>query len=184
MARFPRIYGALTCSALISFSGTSGCAKVEDLTSLQQSVEKFEQKLVLEVDEKLVEIPLEKLDIFLTEDEEYPEIYELHGSGVVLAGTFPKDVRVDYGDHWEQMVGKPITISLTGGDPRELKTSTLTLPGQAAMKVSGGTFTVEKFSEGFDAKTPLNGRIEIKVESPDGEKTYCGTFTVKGTTWG
>jgi len=173
--------GLLCCAGLLL---SSGCAEVEDLTSLKQEVESFEQKLVLEVAGKPVEIPLEKLDIFLTEDEEYPEIFEMHGSGVVLVGTFPADVRVDYGDHWDRLVEKPIPISDEGGDPRDLKKSHVTLPGQAKLTVTGGTFTVEKFSDSYDAKTPLTGRIELKVETPAGEQTYKGTFTVKGTTWG
>jgi hypothetical protein len=179
--RIPSIGSLFALACLLGV----GCGKPENAPpSPEEAVENFVQKLVLDVEGKSVEIPLEKMDVFLVKRGSGPEIFEIHGTGVVLVGTFPKDVRVDYGEHWEELVGKAITISPRGGDPREPSESQLTLPGKAPLKVLGGTFTVEKRREGFDAKTPLSGRIEIKCQTPQGEKTYKGTFAVKGTTWG
>jgi hypothetical protein len=161
----------------------AGC-DVATSVSREETVKNFAQKLVLQIDGQSVELPLEKLDVYLTEDEEYPEIFELLGLGVVLVGEFPAGVRVDYGEHWNVLVGKAIPIAAKGGDPREEKTSSITLPGKPAANVVGGTFTVEKFEEGWDAKTPLTGRIELKLATPEGEKSVSGTFAVLGTTWG
>jgi hypothetical protein len=161
----------------------SGC-EVATNASREETVKNFAQKLVLQVDGQSVELPLEKLDVFLTEEEEYPEIFELLGPGVALVGEFPVGVRVDYGEHWDLLVGKAIPIAAKGGDPRAEKTSSITLPGKPAANVVGGTFTVEKFDAGWDAKTPLTGRIELQLATPDGEKTIRGTFAVLGTTWG
>src|SRR5262245_39569790 len=128
---------ALACLVLVA-----GCKKSRGRAkSAQAAVENFVQKLVLDVDGKPVELPLEKMDVFLTESDKYPEIFEIHGTGVVLVGTFPKGVKVDYGEDWKVLVGRAVSILPRGGDPREPEESKLTLPGQAPMKVLGGTFT-------------------------------------------
>jgi hypothetical protein len=60
----------------------------------------------------------------------------------------------------------------------------LTLPGGTAWKVTGGTLTVTDVGEADDGATAVPGTIEIKCQTPTGEKTLQGTFAVKGHTWG
>lgn len=147
--------------------------------------DKFEQQLVLSVEGKDVRLPLEKLDVYLVEDEkEHPEIFEMIGPDVTLVGAFPMNIHVDYDENWERMLNRPIKIAPKGGDPREEKESTLALPGQERAAVIDGTFTVTKIGEGADAKTPLSGTIKLKVKFPGGMKTLEGRFAVLGTTWG
>src|SRR5262245_56427359 len=147
---------ALTLAGLLVIPGCSKkSAKPAKLTP-----ENFVQKLVLDVDGKSVEIPLEKMDVFLVKRGNSPETYEVHGTGVVLAGTFPAGVRVEYGENWATLVGKPIAVSPKGGDRADPSESHLTLPGGAALKVIGGTITFAEVGEGYDAKTPLTGSVE------------------------
>jgi hypothetical protein len=140
------------------------------------------QELKLEIDGQPVTLPLESFDVYLTEEDEYPETFEFRGPAVVLVGTFPRDVRVDYGEHWDVLVGKPIEI-LPAGDNEDL-VSSLTPPGGMPLQVLGGSFTVEKIGTDTEGNTPLSGRIELKVQAPDGEKTIPGTFSVNGSTLG
>lgn len=170
------------CVAML-FLSASGCDVAID-AAREAAVKEFVQKLVLTIDGTSVELPLEKLDVFLTEEEQYPEIFELHGGGVVLVGEFPAGVRVDYAENWRLLIGKTIPILPQGGVNRDEQLSSITLPGHAAANVVGGSFTVEKVSDGWDAKTPLSGKIELKIATPEGEQVIRGTFAVLGTTWG
>ena len=159
----------------------AGCAKKKAAPAKAQSIV---PKLVLTVDGKPVEIPLEEMNVYLVKRGDGQETYDIHGTGVVLAGSFPPGVRVDYGEHWDVLVGKPVPISPRGGDRRDPEDSVLTLPGGTAWKVTGGTFTVTEVGEADDGATAVKGTIEIKCQTPSGEKAVSGTFAVKGHTWG
>jgi len=161
----------------------AGCAK-RGARASKATPENFVQKLVLDVDGKPVDLPLEKMDVNLVKRGNFPETYEIHGTGVVLVGEFPKGVNVGYGEDWNVLVGKAVPILPTGGSEGQKLESTLTLPGQPAYPVTGGSITVAEIGEDIDAKTPLSGRIEIQCQTPQGEKTFRGTFAVNGTTWG
>jgi hypothetical protein len=50
--------------------------------------------------------------------------------------------------------------------------------------VTGGSFTVTEVGEGADGGTAVSGTIEIKCQTPTGEKTLQGTFAVNGHTRG
>lgn len=143
------------------------------------AVASFKQRLELQVDGKTVEVPLERLDIYLVEDESVAESFQLRGPGVHLGGELP--VHVGYGDAWERLVGKPVEVAAEGGDPRAPEKSRITLPGTADAAPTRGTFTVRKVHAGFDAKTPLEGDVELRLD--DG-RTLQGKLFVLATTWG
>jgi hypothetical protein len=186
MGSGPRFRSALVTFVLscLVASGCNSNSSKPSQADIERAVQSFVQKLVLDIAGKSVEFPLEEMGVFLTEEDEYPETFEIRGPAVILGGTFPKDVRVDYGEHWNVLIGRPIPILARGGDPGQQADSQLTLPDGTKLKVLGGTFTTEKISEDFDAETPLSGKIELNCETPTGPKTYQGTFAVKGTTWG
>lgn len=167
---------AITLAAFVS-----GCGSV----SLSSSPPSWELKL--DMDGKQVTMPLEIMNVYLVEDHQYPEIFEIEGDGVVLVGQFPLDIHVDYEENWKLLIGKEIKISASGGDPRNERNSSIKPPEQKAMKVLGGTFVCEKFSgqyAGRDGDMTLSGKITLRVSTPSGEKTYSGTFAVHCVSWG
>lgn len=170
------------CAGLCLLAALWGCGGSAE--SNADAMANFEQKLELTLDGQPVVIALEGMDIYLTEDDKYNERFEIAGEGVMLAGEFPSSVRVDYGDHWDKLVGALITISPKGGEHYREKNSGITLPGLGTVQVTGGQFRVEKFYEGDGSNTPLTGLIEIKIQTPTGEKTLTGKFSVMGSTWG
>ena len=166
---------------------SAGCRKALDPGEQAAGKGKITQKLTLNVDGKNVDLSLEVMDVFLVKRGNAPEVFEIRGAGVMLVGEFPKGVRVDYGEHWDVLVGKTIALKAKGGERGDDKTAQLTLPGQSACSVVGGSFTVEKVlpeGGGQDGATPLQGKIEIKCKTDQGEKTLKGTFVVGAKTWG
>ena len=143
--------------------------------------------LALDVDGKTVELPLEKMDIFLVDpdlESEYPESFEIIGPEVVLCGKFPMQTRIGYGEKYEALSGKPIAIAKENVDAREPKRSSLVLPGVGEALVEGGSFVVNKIGRNDDAKTPLSGTVSLQLRTAGGAKTVNGKFMVRGTTWG
>jgi hypothetical protein len=144
--------------------------------------------LTLNIDGQTVELPLERMDVFLVDpdfEKEFGETFEITGRDVVLVGQFPISTRVGYREAFGNLTGKPIAIAKEGGDEREPKRSSLLLPGGAGQAlVESGTFTVNKVGKGSDAKTPVAGTVTLKLRTAGGEKTVTGTFKVRGTTWG
>lgn len=142
-----------------------------------------EWKVVLEDGATSHEMRVERMDIYLTEDTSYCEIFEIHGEGVTLVGEFPADLHVDYDAAFERLIGREITIGRRGGDPREPKNSQVTLDG-VVTPVAEGTFTVESLSgrwEGVEGDRTLHGTIELRIP---GERTLRGRFATLAVTWG
>jgi hypothetical protein len=143
--------------------------------------------LALDIDGRTVELKLEKMDIYLVDpdaESEYPESFEIIGPEVVLCGKFPMQTRVGYGEKYENLAGKSITIAPQNVDAREPKRSSLIVPGVGQALVEGGSFVVNKVGKGYDAKTPLRGTVTLRLKTAGGERTVNGTFKVLGTTWG
>ena len=144
--------------------------------------------LTLDIDGKQVELPLERMDVYIVDpdyENEYPESFEILGPGVVLVGRFPMTTRVGYSEEFGNLSGKPIAIAKETVEAREPKRSSLVLPGGVPALVEGGSFTVSKVGSGRDAKTPLGGTVTLKLRTAGGgERTVNGTFKVNGTTWG
>ncbi len=169
---------AIVCAVL-----TASCRKAQEPG--EKEAGPVVPKLALVVDSKTVELPLEVMDVFLVKRGDAPEAFEIRGNGVMLAGSFPSGVKVDYGEHWEVLVGKTIAISSKGGEHYNEKNSELTLPGQGALPVIGGSFVVEQVTgETTEKGAPLKGTIQVKCKTSKGEQTFRGTFIVLAKTWG
>ncbi len=143
--------------------------------------EDFEQTIDLDIEGSSVMVPLEGMDVWLTEDDDSPESCVLHGVGTSLGGTFPRDVRVGYEDDWRGLVGRAIAIA-----PRHLTmdgeaASIVTVPGAGRVEVLGGQLTIEKVDGGWEARTPLTGRIELQVRGGAGVLTLRGRLQAAGS---
>ena len=139
-------------------------------------------RLVFQVDGSEVELPVEVMDVYLVEDQdEYPETFQIRGDGLLLVGTFPNDLHVGYGEHWEQMVGRVINIVAEEDVRARPETSVITLPDAAEASVAGGQFIVEKLNESPRGDSLLSGKITLQVAQG---KALEGTFTMIAKTWG
>src|SRR5207245_10080302 len=99
--------------------------------------------LVLRVDGADVRIPLKVMNVLLFKDEEYakqnPSVFQIEGSGVHLIGEIAAADNVDYGERWERLVNKMLTIKASVEFHRDPVDSTITLPGAPEIAVTGGT---------------------------------------------
>ncbi len=182
--RFAPWMCAVGLVALASCSGTVGGTDAQQ-AAFDREKSKADWKLVLEDGGAKSEMAIERMDIYLAEDG-YPEIYELHGPGVMLVGEFPRDVRVDYEEKFENLIGKPVAVQASGGDPREPKSSSVTLGGTGTL-VTGGTISVQKVTgkwPGSDGNKTLWGTIEVRIPGANGERTVRGKFATHAVTWG
>jgi hypothetical protein len=175
----------LTGMLAISLASCSGTGDSAATVELARSQAKSGWKLSIDDAGATSEMSLDRMDIYLTEDG-YPEYFEIQGTGVVLVGEIPQELKVDYEEAFEKLVGKTIPLLPRGGDPREEKDATVTING-LAYPVSGGTFTVQKVTgkfTGSEGDKTLHGTIELKVPGADGDRTVTGTFSVNAVTWG
>jgi hypothetical protein len=166
-------------SLCLSFLALAACApRGPDLQQIAT-----EGRIALAAEGKEIVLPVEAMDIFLTEDDRYPETFHLHGPQVDLVGQFPPDLRVGYGEEMEKMVGREVKIAMRAnpGGEGELE-SHLTLAGSDA-KVSSGTFQVDKVlgQNPQGAGKIVQGRISLLLRSGT---SYSGTFLVLAKTWG
>src|SRR5262245_40401589 len=144
--------------------------------------------LVLKVDGADVKIPLKAMNVLLFKDEEYarqnPSVFQIEGSGVNLIGEIAAADNVDYGEHWERLINKMLTIKASGEFHRDAVDSKITLPGKPEVAVTGGTMFVERYSgkwAGSEGNKTLSGKISLQLS--DG-RTVEGTFAVHAVTWG
>lgn len=175
------------CTALVLgfLAGTAGCGG-DGVTKGPDGKPAWE--VTLDVDGKETKLPIKLINVYLYDDDS-PETYQFEGEGTLLLGTFPQGVSVGYGEEWNVLVGKEISISTTGGDPHAPgATSSLTLPGVGLLTVTGGSWKVEKYTgefAGTDGDRTLHGTITIIAKTAGGEtKTYTGTFMVQCISWG
>jgi hypothetical protein len=144
--------------------------------------------MVLKVDGADVKIPLKVMNVLLFKDEEYakqnPSVFQIEGTGVQLLGEIAPADNVDYGEHWERLVNKMLTIKASGEFHRDPIDSKIALPGEPEVAVTGGTLFVEKFTgtlSGSEGNKTLSGKITLQLS--DG-RTLKGTFAVHAVTWG
>lgn len=134
-----------------------------------------------------VTLPLQHLHIYLVEDEaSYPEVFEIAGEGVALAGTFPMDTHVSYGEHWDVLFGKTITIDANGG-ARDDIISYVQLPDGTKAFVIDGSLVPEKIegkTTGIDGDKTLSGTFTLRVRTGMGEENISGRFAVHPVTLG
>lgn len=150
-------------------------------------IDKKEWKLAFTYDGSEVELPLEHMHVYLVEDEnEYPEVYEISGSGVTLVGTFPMNAHVGYEENWSTLFGQSIQIDANGG-ARDDKISFIQLPDGTKAFVSGGALVPEKLEgkvDGMEGDRTLYGTFTLRVRTSLGEEEISGRFAVHCVTFG
>jgi hypothetical protein len=146
-------------------------------------------KLAIDWEGQSIEYPLEKMDIYLTDAEDYnewPETFEIRGDGVMLVGTLPEAAAVGYGEELRNLVGKTIPIAGYGGDPGGPTYSTLRLAGVPAV-VSGGSITFKKVTgkwAGSEGDLTIWGTVQLDIETSSGSKSLEGAFASHVVSWG
>ncbi|MGQ0633304.1 MAG: hypothetical protein ACT4QC_01735 [Planctomycetaceae bacterium] len=170
---------------LIVGCGSSGDSMSENqLRKLSAELDSFRQTLNLTIEENPVAVPLAALEIDLANNEGGQDTFEMHGPSAVLVGAISPEIRLGLEGKWQLLINKPIAFLPHASVHRREQSSRLMLLGHPTWPVLGGSFTVEQVGKGLNRQTPLNGTIEIRCDTPEGEKTYRGTFAVKGTTFG
>ena len=168
-------------------AGCGGSPQLEAQAAAARAAARPTWKIQLEWAGSTVEGSLDRMDIFVVEDEEtYPEIFQIMGDDAVLVGEFPMSVHVGYGENWKQLFGVPIPISASGGDPREPRTSWVRMNG-VQVPVSGGTVTFDKITgswDGSEGDKTLWGTIELRIPGADAERTVTGRIATHAVTWG
>jgi hypothetical protein len=116
----------------LSLLCAAGCGASEDEAAAKdRESSKATWALVLGVDGADVSIPLKAMNVLLFKDEEYarenPSVFEIEGSGVHLIGEIAAADNVDYGEHWERLINKTLTIKASGQFHRDTVDSKITL---------------------------------------------------------
>ena len=143
--------------------------------------------LSLKYDGKDLPIKVEVMDVFLVDpdyESKYPETFDLRGPDLEVVGKFPMDVRVGYGEKFENMVHHTVDISESAnpGGKGE-KSSKLVLPGIGGIGITGGTIVVQKVlgENPSGAGKIISGRIRLDLASGGSAE---GTFVFLAKTWG
>ena len=168
---------------------TAGClGSDEEYAAKDREASKATWALVLKVDGADVRMPLEVMNVLLFKDEDHakqnPSAFEIAGPVVKLIGEIAAADNVDYGEHWERLIHKMLTIKASGQFHRDPVDSKIALPGTPEIAVTGGTMFVEKYTgkwSGSDGNKTLSGKITLQLS--DG-RTLEGTFAVHAVTWG
>lgn len=144
--------------------------------------------VVLKVDGADVRLPLKVMNVLLFKDDEYakshPSAFEIEGEGIHLYGEIAPADDVGYGEKWEKLIGKTLTIKAAGEFHRDRVDSKITLPGKPEIAVTGGTMVPDKVTgtrAGSEGNKTLSGTIKLTLY--DG-RTLEGTFAVHAVTWG
>ena len=167
----------------------AGCGTSEEAAAAKdRETSKATWALVLKVDGADVRIPLTAMNVLLFKDEEYakqnPSVFHIEGSGVRLIGEIAAADNVDYGEHWERLINKTLTIKASGEFHRDSVDSKIALPGRPEVAVTAGTLLVENYTgkwSGSEGNKTLSGKIMLQLS--DG-RTLEGTFAVHAVTWG
>jgi hypothetical protein len=174
--------GAL--AGLLVSSG--GCFIVDALdqydTAAQARIDAVKQQLELDVDGQKVALPLDSLDAFW-EDEE-SATGELYGEEIYLLVTFPAELAPTESGDWKKLLGKPIGVAPVETDDTDEVYYRVKVPGLEIERVLGGTLTIRDVQPAYDGQTPLRGDMELRVQTPQGEKTLKGALSVVGITYG
>jgi len=181
--------GARLLLLALSLLFAAGCGMSDEAAAAKDRESSMASwALVLKVDGADVKIPLKAMNVLLFKDEEHarqnPSVFQIEGSGVQLIGEIAAADNVDYGEHWERLVNKTLTIKASGEFHRDSVESKIALPGTPELAVTAGTMFVEKFSgkwAGSEGNKTLTGKITLQLR--DG-RTLEGTFAVHAVTWG
>lgn len=143
--------------------------------------------LALDVDGAEYTVPSELMNVYLVEDENYPETFLIEGENLLLVGEFPLEVHVGYEEEWARLFGKPVTIRSSYDFRDGVRESYIRLPERTRYRVLDGSFAAGKLTgtyAGLEGDLTLHGTITLRVETPSGEKTLTGTFAFHCVSWG
>jgi hypothetical protein len=148
--------------------------------AVEADEERPEQKvsgLAMNLAGKTTVIPIEEMNYFHVKRgrEEYPDSFEFAGPGTSIRGTFA----LGFEEEWEKLVGKPVKILARSEEPEE-GDSEITLPGRGVLKITGGSFTIERVLSPR-SEPVLRGRIQLQFAG-SGE-SIDGTFEVRVNGW-
>ena len=180
-----RVCTATTLTAVLSgalWSGTA-CGPARTTAAEARATAEASWKLEIEGTGALV---LERMDIYLVEDESEPETFKLYGDDVTLVGEFPRGVHVGYEENLERLIGKAVELVTEGGNPRTPAEGYVVIDGRQ-VPVVGGTLRVEKVTgtwDGNDGDRTLWGTAELTLEDNGSRRTVRGTFAVHAVSWG
>lgn len=174
-----------TLLTTVAALAAAGCAAGDTSATAAEARARAQEtwKLALDGAEPLV---LERMDIYLVEDDSDPEIFKLYGDQVTLVGEFPASLHVGYEEELSRLVGQTIELDAEGGDPREPAEAYVTIEGRR-VPVVGGTLKVDKVTgkwDGSDGDKTLWGTVELVLDDDEGERTIRGTFAVHAVSWG
>jgi hypothetical protein len=178
---FARLCTLSTVAALLSAS--CGMADTEATAAAARAKAQETWKLSLDGAEPL---GLERMDVYLVEDDDEPEIFKLYGDEVTLVGEFPLSLHVGYEEDFDQLLGKTITLDAEGGDPAEPESAFVTVDG-TRLSVVGGSLKFDKLTgkwDGSEGDKTLWGTVELQVDGDDGQRTLRGSVAVHVVTWG
>lgn len=177
------VLGVFALTTIIAVSGCSGGRRAGDGVRWTEPA----GELRLWVDDEEITVPLETMDIFVSDSDDNAEIFEIHGNGVLLVGEFPLDTKVGYEANLPALLGKEIELLSKGGEPGSEQGATLTLPDREPQRVWGGWLKVTEVKpreEEMPVDGILSGRIGIEIEEAGELEIIEGSFTVPVTTWG
>jgi hypothetical protein len=161
-----------------------GCGLTEDKAK-KDGASSVERALEVTIDGKPVKLPLDQLELYVVAlSANQTETFELHGPSVMLAGALPKNHRVGFDAHYDELFAHPIPILPQGGNPAAPKNSKITLPGSGTFTVTGGTFTLESTFGTYADDKGARGKVHIEMTTPSGPRTLDGTFVTQIITRG
>ena len=118
----------LTAMAFALLSASCGMADTEATAAAARAKAQENWKLTIQDAEPLA---LERLDIYLVEDDSDAEVFKLYGDDVTLVGEFPLSLHVGYEEDFSRLVGKTIALDAEGGDPSDPESAFVTLGARA-----------------------------------------------------
>jgi hypothetical protein len=135
--------------------------------------------LVLNVGGKEVSLSITEMNYFHVKRgrDEFPDSFEFAGEGTSIRGTFA----LGFEEDWEHLVGQPVTILARNHEPEE-GDSYITLPEHGVVKVTGGSFVVEKLVRP-GPEPVLRGRITLQLQGDQVPQSVQGTFEVSVNGW-
>jgi len=144
-------------------------------------------KLVLMRHGSSVVVPVDAMNVYLSEDEFSPEQFAIQGSNVALLGAFPPGMKVGYGENWNVLMGKTLIVAPEGMTADGSGESFIRLADGERASVLSGTVMFEKVTgenPGQDGDITLSGRVVLVVRGSGGTENLIGTIAVHGVTWG
>ena len=185
MHALTRAHTATALAAALSGAALCGiaCGPARSTAAEARASAEASWKLELEGASALV---LERMDIYLVDDEREPEVFRLYGDGVTLVGEFPRGVHVGYEENLERLIGQTVALHAEGGNPQAPAEGYVRIDG-GQVPVVGGSLTVEKVTgtwDGNDGDKTVWGTAELTLEQNGSRRTIRGTFAVHAVSWG